>query len=1391
MKKFYENPTDESYNRRYCFVELDEVNFTFSTQSGHYYNPGNTYGERTSKKEYKKLETAQRNFDKKCAELESKGYVLSDSTYPVECKKIIETAKKENATEIELSIFHENGIKELVKLTQLKRAKIYFQCHPMEVPESITELKNLEHLELRGNFTGLPDNMGELTQLTSLDIDSFCDGKKFKLSESITLCKNLLTLTFGGGDLQSLPLNIGKLTKLEELEFESTLVSQIPDSIGNCKNLKIIQAGENEKLTSFPSSFGQLKNLEELHLSCCNFKQFPVEICSLKNLRRLDLSENKVASIPKEIGNLKKLEELELNHWFPDKGRISSLPESFFELSNLKELNLEGNRLKKLPEGFKKLSKLNELKLSHNAFPEEYLAKDTIDAGKIAIFKHLGWLAQKNQIAINSLSETEQASLLKRYSDPLSKFLKKSRSLEKSAKVEAKEIHNFLTFKTDDIPILSAIDYYSSDAFFTLHEIFAPFDQWTEMENRLMLVLTHSLWQVSPDSPMDTASSHYLRNYSTCFYAWYKKQVEQGREPEYADILALLKKYGKEENAFFVSLAGLYKVLMIDGKPSKFGQEVIKQFNAEPQKVLDEAKKDVLVLKHLASLLMKHSFESFEPYAEAALFEREKFANRVSKNQYFYIDTYSICELAMLNPEKYETLLLDIAKYVREDLCKAQVAVDLHYHYGDKHKDLIAKLVSQSIPVLDNLYEWNNNVLYLRPNTEKAQPTDYLNWVMEHYSTEAKGSILQRMEQIYIGQQLPYIQTVFKAYPEHATKVFANRIIQSENPQEVFKLLKDYDYSAYHQNVWLLLTGSNRDKRQLAAQELNRLYPPKEMIAKAQELLKEKKADKRAGGVQLLISLNNKESEQILQERLKLELDSTIRENLLTFLQNKGLKFDKNDALAHIEVLKEKGKLSAPISKWLDDSQLPDLYWKDGEKVDLAVVRSLFFNQKAKKVDWYKPALETLPILENIDKSKSGDFAHALLKLVLNNGSIKAPNKAFLASIAYLGDERVIQPFKKYCIDNKSPLPANLFANMEGEKVARALDAIIINYQSSYPNIQAAATNSFEIVAQKMGISSLELLDKMIPDFGFEHMFKELEIEGETWRAFVNSNLKLSFLNEDGASKKTLPSKTPKEIKESIKQINKDLRSVSKQQKARIELNFANNRRWTSEDWQAHFLQKPIPFALAQSLIWGIYEKGKLTNTFAINEDQTLENADFDEIELPTKSSIGMIHPIELDEAQIQAWQDYLKDNKIEQAFEQIDRVVYTPSKQEQKQTILHNFEDKSIHSTVFKSFMEKRAWRRGSVQDGGWVDTYRKAFPNEGIEVFIRLNEMSVQIWDYDEKAILQELFFTKLGSIETGSYVYDSYKDENDPRLIKIKDVPTLIYSETMYDLNALLKK
>ena len=292
---------------------------------------------------------------------------------------------------------------------------------PFQLPDEIRELKKLRLLSIQGNLTSVPLCIGDLRELTILNVSR--SSNLISLPESIGNLSQLTSLDLSGCcSLASLPSSIGNLSKLTSLKLNdcSSLVSlpesiwnlplsslnlswcvnlaTLPESIGNLSKLTSLNMSECLSLKSLPDSLCSLSELTSLNLRGCDVNSFP-DIFSLKQLHHmvwpngkkwdgstieeissLDLSRcSNLVSLPSSIGNLDKVTSLNLSGC----RNLESLPKSIGNLSNLTSLDLsECSNLKCFPSSMQNLPLLTNVKLTHCDFKSipsgiEYLKEVT------------------------------------------------------------------------------------------------------------------------------------------------------------------------------------------------------------------------------------------------------------------------------------------------------------------------------------------------------------------------------------------------------------------------------------------------------------------------------------------------------------------------------------------------------------------------------------------------------------------------------------------------------------------------------------------------------------------------------------------------------------------------------------------------------------------------------------------------------------------------------------------------------------------------------------------------------------------------------------------------------------------------------------------------------
>ena len=244
---------------------------------------------------------------------------------------------------------------------RLQKIKDISETRVKSIPESIRMLTNLQSLDLSTSpIKKLPENIGDLPNLQYLNLQSTLISE---LPESIGNLKSLQVLILSDTNIKDLPDSIKNLKKLQTLNISNTKINRLCESIGYLKclqNLDISYTRIRGLSAVAATVIEKLTNLQSLDLNNTMIDRIPSCIGQLASLQRLNLNHTLIISLPTSIGNLKNLQYINLGYT-----RINDLPVKMMGLKNLKILELDHTQIKKFPSVIDKLTGLQILNLSY------------------------------------------------------------------------------------------------------------------------------------------------------------------------------------------------------------------------------------------------------------------------------------------------------------------------------------------------------------------------------------------------------------------------------------------------------------------------------------------------------------------------------------------------------------------------------------------------------------------------------------------------------------------------------------------------------------------------------------------------------------------------------------------------------------------------------------------------------------------------------------------------------------------------------------------------------------------------------------------------------------------------------------------------------------------
>ncbi|KAG6643684.1 hypothetical protein CIPAW_08G003400 [Carya illinoinensis] len=237
-------------------------------------------------------------------------------------------------------------------------------CHP--VSSRVTHI-SLESKSLSG---AISPSISLLESLTVLSLPS--NNISGKLPVELSYCNNLRVLNLSENNMIGRIPDLSWLRNLEILDLSTNHYSgSFPSWVGNLTGLVSLGLGDNEfDESEIPETLGNLKNLTWLYLKAANLKgEIPESVFKLKELETLDISSNKISgNFPRSIANLNKLKKIELF----DNNLTGEIPRELANLSYLREFDVSANKMYgKLPEEIGNLKNLVVFQLYENNFSGE------------------------------------------------------------------------------------------------------------------------------------------------------------------------------------------------------------------------------------------------------------------------------------------------------------------------------------------------------------------------------------------------------------------------------------------------------------------------------------------------------------------------------------------------------------------------------------------------------------------------------------------------------------------------------------------------------------------------------------------------------------------------------------------------------------------------------------------------------------------------------------------------------------------------------------------------------------------------------------------------------------------------------------------------------------
>ncbi|NMM62424.1 DUF4132 domain-containing protein [Clostridium sp. P21] len=610
----------------------------------------------------------------------------------------------------------------------------------------------------------------------------------------------------------------------------------------------------------------------------------------------------------------------------------------------------------------------------------------------------------------------------------------------------------------------------------------------------------------------------------------------------------------------------------------------------------------------------------------------------------------------------------------------------------------------------------------------------------------------------------------------------------------VLEGLFNADKEKYSEVLVRSLLDDSKLIRDKAVKLLSTYEGCKEMVL---ENFKSRKTAVREAAARILINFDMRNFTDELEKFAEKEKNEKIKVLILNIINRDYLDdeiLESSESISNYcsERLK---KTAYSTPEWISVNALPEVRYKDEKIISKDVISYLISKYSLENIVQKNFVAEK--VIEKCNKQDLDVVGLEILKNWINDGA-DTKKKWTLALVTSVGGLNVVNALKDQI---------DIWAkNARGAIACEAIKALALNGSDEalmildtisrkfkHKQIKKAAGEAFISAAKILKLTAEDLADRIVPNLDFnlrgERVF---DYGSRSFTVTLGVDFSLKIEDNNGKTIKTLPKmgKADDELKSKealseFKAMKKQIKTVVSTQTLRLEMALSSNRLWSKKAWEKLFVKNPIMHNFSLGLVWGVYEEGKLKDTFRYMEDGSFNTKDEEEYELLEKDYIGLVHPLEMDKESLDDWKQQFEDYEIVQPFPQLQRKIYKITEEEKKMKVIERFAGTKINGLSLVGKLTKMGWYRGSVQDGGCYYQFYKEDEKVGIGAELQFDYLGVGY--ENEEITIYELIFYKASTVERGSYVYDEVTEEN---TILPSKVPERFFSEILYDVDRALE-
>ena len=202
--------------------------------------------------------------------------------------------------------------------------------------------------------------------------------------------------------------------------------------------------------------------------------------------------------------------------------------------------------------------------------------------------------------------------------------------------------------------------------------------------------------------------------------------------------------------------------------------------------------------------------------------------------------------------------------------------------------------------------------------------------------------------------------------------------------------------------------------------------------------------------------------------------------------------------------------------------------------------------------------------------------------------------------------------------------------------------------------------------AEMRGMDEQTFRDTVLDNFDLDDNYEKVYDIGYEVRVSLNADLTFSIFNSaQNKYVKSFPKKSDDPAKrdkcaEDFSILSKNIKKCINKRKNILWKNCLKEEYLDAYVWTRAYLGNPVLRRVAETIVWKLseFDGEEITGTkFFVMKGKALSDIDGNAVNLPENGKICPAHITDLTKEDAEKWSAYFKENKIEQAFEQLDEV--------------------------------------------------------------------------------------------------------------------------------------